>query len=314
VPSGTKFNAAGSTATVLSHVIATQPTMALISSLSALTTADRAALAAYIAQNVPAISVVTNANTPKSIDVSSHITLNTISFDGVQVVSGPASGTLSAFSGTSVTYTPNTNFSGIDSFTYRGVLNSVQQGDPRTVTITVNGAPALSLIKVQSRKVHGAAGPFNVDINPATPITGAIDIEPRAIGGGHQIVFKFDNPPTSLNSLSVLDANLQPVGIASPSFAGNELLVTLTGIADGKRVTITATGVNNALTVSASVGFLYGDVNASRSVTAADIAYIKALSGQPFNSAKFKADINTDGAVTTSDVSAVKAQAAKSLP
>ncbi len=185
---------------------------------------------------------------------------------------------------------------------------------PASATVTVTPVAIAFTGTVQSRKLHGVAGLFVVPINPATPIGGAIAIEPRSIGSGHQVAFTFNNPPTSLTALTVLDAGGQPVGSASPSFAGNDLVITLTGVPDGKRVTITATGVNGAINVSASLGFLLGDVNGSGTVTATDIAAIKSRSTQSTTLTNFRADLNTSGAISSADVSTVKAQAGKRLP
>ena len=56
--------------------------------------------------------------------------------------------------------------------------------------------------------------------------------------------------------------NLQTltVGTATVGYQGNEVRVTLTGILDNKRVTVSLTGVNGTIPVQASVGFLVGDV------------------------------------------------------
>ena len=315
VPSGTKFNAAGTTGTVLSRVIAIQGTMALVPSLTALTATDRAALAAYIAQSVPLIAVSTPANTAKTIDVASHITLNTISFDSVQVVTVPTYGTLSPFSGTTITYTPDPGFSGTDTFTYRGALSSPSQlGDPRTITIMVSPPPALALAAVQSRKTHGSAGDFDILINSALPISGAVDVEPRTIGLGHRLLFQFNNPITIAGSVSVTDAASTSVGAASAVSSGNDVVVTLTAIPDNKRVTVTLTNVNGVVTpFSASIGFLVGDANGNRSVNSSDISGVKARSGQPTDSLNFRFDVNASGAVNSSDISAVKARSGLTL-
>ena len=140
VPAGNQLNGAGSTATVINYVRATQPLMINNSAVQALTQAELAALAAYIGNVVPVNEVTTAFNTAALIDVSSHITLNTISFTSVEVVTPPTNGTLSAFTATSVTYTPNPGFTGVDTFTYRGKHTSpALTGDPRTVTVSVVG-------------------------------------------------------------------------------------------------------------------------------------------------------------------------------
>src|SRR5206468_2002761 len=55
------------------------------------------------------------------------------------LVTGPASGTLTLYANGSYRYTPNTNFTGTDTFTYKandGLLNS----NVATTTITVNAS------------------------------------------------------------------------------------------------------------------------------------------------------------------------------
>jgi mono/diheme cytochrome c family protein len=138
-PAGARFNAAGSTATVLAYVRTNQPSMAATPAVQALSTSDLEALAAYIEQQVPVITVTTPVNTQKVISVASHITLGTISFTSVEVVSGPTNGMVSAFTNRNVTYTPNPGFTGTDSFTYRGKRTSPTSllGDVRTITVTV---------------------------------------------------------------------------------------------------------------------------------------------------------------------------------
>lgn len=169
---------------------------------------------------------------------------------------------------------------------------------------------------VQSRKLHAGQGTFSIDINPTTAIDGAIDVEPRVIGSGHQIAFGFSSPPSSVNGLSITDVNNQPVigASATPSFIGNELIITLTGIPDNNRVKILAIGVNGAVDVSAAIGFLVGDVNGTRSVNSSDINGVKARSGQPTTAANFKFDVNASGSVNSSDISTVKARSGLTMP
>lgn len=61
-------------------------------------------------------------------------------------VTDPLSGTVTAFNNTTgaFTYSPNTNFAGTDSFTYRIHCNGVPQTASITVTLTVIGATAVN--------------------------------------------------------------------------------------------------------------------------------------------------------------------------
>ena len=84
---------------------------------------------------------------------------------------------------------------------------------------------------------------------------------------------------------------------------------------DNQRVTVSLTNVGGlGLDVSASMGFLVGDINGSRSVNASDISAVKANLNVTVGAANFRMDVNTSGTITQSDVSAAKARSGLVLP
>ena len=177
-------------------------------------------------------------------------------------------------------------------------------------------ASALSLTGVKSRKVHGTAGSFDLTIDTTQAIGGSVTIEPRTIGAGHVIVFQFDSTITATGTPDSRDA-FGSVGTASAAISGassNEVSVTVTGIPDNKRMTISLSQVNGALPVSVSMGFLAGDINNSGSVNASDISSVKARSGQAATAATFVYDVNASGAINSADISLVKARSGLTLP
>ncbi len=182
-----------------------------------------------------------------------------------------------------------------------------------TVTATFSGGP-FSLLTVQSRKTHGTAGTFDLPIDSSVGIGGAVTVESRIIGAGHSIVFQFSGPVTSVSGVTSRDATSNPVGTATFAIVGNDVMVTLTGVPDNRRANITVSDVNASLTPSAAIGFLVGDVNNTRSVTASDISSVKARSGQSTTALNFKFDVNVTGAINAADISAVKARSGLALP
>jgi hypothetical protein len=168
----------------------------------------------------------------------------------------------------------------------------------------------LNLLTVLSRKFHGAT-PFYVNVDRLAPITGNITVEPRAIGGGHTLIFHFDSAVTSVNAAATaLDSVLASAGTATAQAIGGDVVVTLTNVADNKRLTITVNGLNGgAGSAQASLGFLVGDVSNTRAVNAADVSAVKANLNKPVTTdAIAKFDLNADGSITQADVSAVKAR------
>ena len=183
-----------------------------------------------------------------------------------------------------------------------------------SATATATPQSGITLVAVQSRKAHGATGTFDLPIVSTEPIAGNVTVESRAIGAGHLIVFQFSTGVTSLGAVSVTGASGSSVGSATANTLGNEVVVTLTGIPDNSRATISITGVNSTLGASASIGFLVGDINNSRSVNATDISGIKARSGQSTNGTNYKFDLNASGGINATDIAAVKARSGLVLP
>lgn len=186
------------------------------------------------------------------------------------------------------------------------------------VALVAIEASALALTAVKSRKTHATTGPFDLPIDTTRAFGGLVTVEPRAIGTGHTIIFQFDSTITVAGLASAVDAGgavgnvLAP--IAGPSI--NEVSVTLSGIPDNKRIAISLTGVNGTPTVfSASLGFLVGDVNNSRTTTSTDVSSVKARSGTSASAtgSTFLYDLNATGTISSSDISTVKARTGLTL-
>ena len=81
-----------------------------------------------------AVSASTNEDTAKAITLSAtDAQSNSLTYS---IVSNPSNGSLGNVSGTSVTYTPNANWNGTDTFTYK-VNDGPEDSNTATVTVTV---------------------------------------------------------------------------------------------------------------------------------------------------------------------------------
>jgi uncharacterized delta-60 repeat protein len=183
-----------------------------------------------------------------------------------------------------------------------------------SLNVTPSAAALATLVGVLSRKTHGAAGIFDLAIDTAPTIGGAITVEPRAIGAAHTLVFQFSDVITNAGTANSTDAQSMTAGAASAVASGNDIIVTLTGVGDNKRVVVSLAGVNNATSAEIAIGFLVGDVNNSRSVNASDISGVKARAGMTTNVSNFKFDLNASGGINATDISAVKARAGLVIP
>ncbi len=152
----------------------------------------------------------------------------------------------------------------------------------------VQAQPTPVLQGIAARRVHGAAGIFDLQLgrDPANPTT-----EPR-LGPSHLVVFTFDAPVTG--GAATLTEGVATVGAAT--FSGDELGVPLANVANAQYVTIAVSGVSTTGGTGGSgavrIGLLGGDVNQNRVVTVADLGLVNAQLAQPVTAANFLKDVN----------------------
>ncbi len=170
----------------------------------------------------------------------------------------------------------------------------------------------LQLTTVVSRKTHGAAGDFDVDL----PLSGGAGVECRATSGNHTFVFTFTNDVVSGNA-AVTSGTGNVSG--SPSFSGNTMTVNLTGVSDVQQITVTVSNVMDTFgqtlpDTAVNAVILAGDTNGNRSVNASDVAQTKAQQGLPVDQTNFRTDVNANGTINAADTAIVKANAGNSVP
>ena len=183
--------------------------------------------------------------------------------------------------------------------------------------------PGLQLTSVVSRKVHGTAGTFDIDM----PLTGTRGVECRGSGAtnDYTLVFTFANPLTSVASASVTSHNpTSGTGMVGSSALGpnpNQYTVNLTGVSTGQYLTVTLNSVLDALGASGNVlspqiGVLVGDTNASSRVDGSDVSLIRQQNFQPLtqNPPTFREDVNASGRIDGTDVSIARQQNFTVLP
>jgi hypothetical protein len=173
--------------------------------------------------------------------------------------------------------------------------------------------PTFQLNSAVSRKMHGAAGAFDVPLS----LSGSPSVECRSGGmnGDYTLVFTFSNDVAS-GDASVTSGTGMVSG--SPIFAGKTLTVNLTGVTDVQTLTVTLSNVTDSFTqvapdTAVSVNILIGDINADDIVNSNDISLDKSQSGADVTEANFRADVVADGSINTTDISLVKSRTGQSL-
>ena len=167
------------------------------------------------------------------------------------------------------------------------------------------------LASAVSRRVHGAAGTFDL---PLSAVTTNPTTEPRS-GPAQTIVFTFDKP---INAATV-NITVGTAAALAPTFNGNDVIVDLTGVTDLQYVTLSLTNVastdgGSGGAGSVRVGFLRGDVNQSRVVTFSDMVLTNTELTKPVTALNFLKDVSVNGALTFSDMVLINSNLTRSLP
>ncbi len=191
---------------------------------------------------------------------------------------------------------------------------ATQSGDWAKVIVNaghwLKGGCAPAVVNAVSRKTHGGAGTFDINL----PLTGTPGIECRtgAVAGAHQMVITFASPVT-IGGASVTSG----AGGATSSVSGAVVTVDLTGVTNAQIITVTLSNVNDGLNagdVAIPMGVLSGDTNGNGSVNAGDVSQTKGQSGVAVGAGNFREDVNANGAINAGDVSLVKSRSGTSLP
>jgi glucose/arabinose dehydrogenase len=188
-------------------------------------------------------------------------------------------------------------------------------------TIGSGGASPPTPLRAISRKIHGQAGPFDINL----PLTGNPGIECRSGGatGDYQVVITFANPVTvNGNFQADVTAGTASVGTNGAANGGvvtvNGAVVTvpLTNVANAQRIAVTLFDVHqgtNAGDVTIPLDVLVGDSNGNRVVNASDVSQVKSSLGQIVTSLNFRRDVTANGAFNSSDTALVRSKAGTAI-
>lgn len=192
--------------------------------------------------------------------------------------------------------------------------STAQFTGPASSNVTVTPFVPPALVAVKSRKTHKNVGDLDVDILLNEAIGGAITIEPR--GGPHKLLFEFNVPVTSVGTITLTDKDGASTVRGGHRVTGNTIELPLDDVGDSLRVGIAIAGINGTYTANAAVGFLQGDINDSKRVSAADVIALKRRSGAntPVDASNARFDINLDGTISSVDISYVKNRSGRMIP
>jgi hypothetical protein len=179
---------------------------------------------------------------------------------------------------------------------------------------TICSAGAITPVSAVSRKTHGSAGDFDVDL----PIAGPTGIEDRSGGpnGNHTVIVTFAAPVTVTNVVAT-PQNGGTGNVSSFTVNGSTVTINLTNVSNAQTLAINLLGVNDGTTFgdgTVFMGVLTGDTNADRFCDAVDVSQTKSQSGHAVGLTNFREDVNVDGFIDAVDASLVKSKSGTALP
>jgi hypothetical protein len=172
--------------------------------------------------------------------------------------------------------------------------------------------PPITPTQVVSRKLHGGAGPYDINL----PLAGNAGIECRSGGAtnDYQLVVSFANPVT-LNHASITSGTGSVAGMTGNGTT--EVTINLTGVTNAQTINVGLFGVNDGTItndITTQMSILVGDTTGNGTVNSTDVSQTKLQSGLAVTHSNCREDINESGTITSTDVSSVKLRTGTSLP
>ncbi len=192
-----------------------------------------------------------------------------------------------------------------------GVYGGMISGAPNQLPQFTGTGTIIVRMKAVSRKVHGAAGTFDIDL----PLAGPPGIECRSGGpsGDHQIVLTFFNNVTFRTATVTSGTGF----VASSSGNGTRTVtINLSNVANAQTIKVALVDANDGTSTNSfpiPLSVLVGDINGSGSVNGSDVTAVKHTS-QMVDASNFRADVIANGVLNSSDVAIVKFNSGTALP
>ena len=164
-------------------------------------------------------------------------------------------------------------------------------------------------IRAVSRKVHGAAGTFDIDV-----LHSEIECRSTGAGGSYQLIVTFPDP-VSVGGVSVTSSD----GNATATQNANGAVVTvdLSMVANAQTLRITLVKVNDGVgsgDVVIPFKVLTSDVWGDAYVTTFDISQTTMVLGQSINGSNFRSDVTANGLINATDVTLIRSRLNTHLP
>jgi Fibronectin type III domain len=183
-------------------------------------------------------------------------------------------------------------------------------------TVGFNSICAPMLPGVVSRKIHGPAGPFDLNL----PANGNAGIECRSGGASnaYTLVYTFGVNLSAPGRASVTQGSAS-IGAVAVGPNLNQVTVNLSNVTNVQHLIVTLANVQDTShttlpSVAARMDALVGDTNADHFVDSADISQTKSVSGNAVTNANFREDLNADGFLDSADIGLVKSKSGTALP
>ena len=159
-----------------------------------------------------------------------------------------------------------------------------------------------SAVAAVSRRSHGLAGSFDVDVSSGCAV------ECRS-GGPQLVIVDFDEAIIAADG-SLADNNDVTLSSGTVTgqvvLGGTKLFVVMTGVTDKTCLTMSCGGITdaagNVVTDTVRIIVLAGDATGDKAVNVADIGFVAGQSSQPLTGANFRRDVTADGAINVADI------------
>lgn len=191
---------------------------------------------------------------------------------------------------------------------------------PATYTVvgnTVCSAGSIEPVSAVSRKTHGTAGTFDVDLLLGSARPG-VECRTGGPSGNHTVVITFAAPVTSLAGATVTPAQGGTASVVgTPTVNNTQVTVNLTNVSNAQTLTINLLGVTagvNSGDVGVPMSVLLGDTTGNGAVNSSDISQTQSQSGQAMSLNNFREDVTVNGAINSSDIATVQSKSGTALP